>query len=81
MKWISVKDRIPSIQNEYLITDMKDIEIRMWWDNGLFGVGFEEGFPVFKVKCVTHWMPLPELPEDGTYKIPIDSVTEKSGEK
>lgn len=61
MKWISVKDKLPEKQTRVLL-----------FDNGGFGIltgrigsagwYLEGGLDEFA--NITHWMPLPEPPED-----------------
>lgn len=64
-KWISVKDRLPETESRCLVirydavtkTSFRDI---LWFDKGtwwnrIFGGEYS----------VTHWMPLPEPPEEG----------------
>lgn len=58
--WISVKDKLPPCNEEVLTTDGKSRAI-CWVDIGshdyLFMVNLRQQFI-----GVTHWMPLPELP-------------------
>lgn len=61
MEWISVKDKLPEKQTRVLL-----------FDNGGFGVitgrigsaGWYLEGDLDKYANVTHWMPLPETPED-----------------
>ena len=62
-KWISVKDRMPDEYGKYLIRDKMDVTIALlidkekglwqWSDSDFYGRG-----------GITHWMPLPQLPEE-----------------
>lgn len=71
-KWISVKDRLPELQDRgpdenpdsgpVLVTDGKCIEIGVIWKYGTyesFKPNYREDF-----EEVTHWMPLPEAPNE-----------------
>ena len=61
-EWISVKDRLPDesmIRKQIVVFVQKHnispyIEIMRWWGEVPYGVWLN----------VTHWMPLPELPND-----------------
>lgn len=70
-QWISVKDRLPEHGTRVLVCDI-------YAHNRYIGVWFFEKDPDDGSDCweecgggwqpldaVTHWMPLPELPEDG----------------
>lgn len=58
-EWISVKDRLPSEWDEYLVGGID------------YGVGMASYYPprnewnaeYFDEKQITHWMPLPPAPE------------------
>lgn len=59
-EWISVKERLPSYGERVLVTEGHGVfeaflSISHNWSR--LGVDWVEG--------VTHWMPLPELPEEG----------------
>lgn len=56
--WISVSERLPEKQANFLIADDKgNMEIALWTKQfGWFSGGN-------RVKKVTHWMPLPEVPK------------------
>ena len=57
--WISVKDRLPEKDGDYLVYSTFELVDRLrffdgvWWD---YGAECQPG-------VVTHWMPLPEPPE------------------
>ena len=60
-QWISVKDRLPEHEDIVLIcTKDKDVQAFQWDSvyNGWLGDRYN-----YSTKYVTHWMPLPELPE------------------
>lgn len=78
MKWISVKDKLPEQSGRYLIYDgdghMYDCEFdECIGDNGEFGfwqahydpytLGYVDSDWITN-ENVTHWMPLPEDPEE-----------------
>jgi len=57
-KWISVKDRLPE-ENRDVIIGWNDITGVGWFaDNNFYGKGINPK------KRVTHWMPLPDGPEE-----------------
>lgn len=57
MEWISVKDRLPETNGDYLCAfNAGFISVVSWAENGWkLMVGS---------KNITHWMPPPKLPED-----------------
>jgi hypothetical protein len=57
--WISVKDRLPSLLNDYLVFANGAIKI-MTWDES-WGQFIEYDGPL-NHEDVTYWMPLPEPP-------------------
>jgi hypothetical protein len=59
MKWISVKDRLPENENEYIVCGINVTTL-----NYINGEWFSDVFnTVIDKKLITHWMPLPEPPE------------------
>lgn len=63
MKWISVKDKVPTSINPVLATDGKKHEIVEFENGHWHGKTSEYGFLMI-LKCVSHWMPLPEPPKE-----------------
>lgn len=68
LSWISVKDRLPPPMAEVLCA-FDDGEIRTYWQNWAASV---EPDPFFyrdwdHNKHVTHWMPLPQAPEEEAH--------------
>lgn len=66
-EWISVKERLPKTPGEYLVAYHP-----CYWDNVLpeirVGTDSFRGRTTWakkKYQRVTHWMPLPEPPEEG----------------
>lgn len=78
-KWISVKDRLPDEDGSYLVTECvgniwftsvarythkyNGLEVHLidkaiWYD-------FDSEYGDFEKVGITHWMPLPEPPEEG----------------
>lgn len=60
--WISVKDRMPELEGDYLVTDGHHVPWKCrllilagakGWANGIYN-------PLIK-----YWMPMPELPKEG----------------
>lgn len=66
-QWIDIKDRLPNCEDVFLVCrddgKYQDIDLGLW---NIFKQRFEYfdcEFCGIKVPDVTHWMPLPELPE------------------
>ncbi len=57
MNWISVKEKLPENEGYYLCTYIFDNH-RFYYDRWFNGKGFAT------TDEVTHWMPLPEAPND-----------------
>jgi len=58
--WISVKDRLPTLNSDYLVFANNSIHIMIWdkhWHSFLDLDG------PLNHEDVTHWMPLPEPPK------------------
>ncbi len=61
-EWVSVKDRLPEEEKEYLVTDGSD------WDTTIFHLESKtwdryDNLRWFSHSSITHWMELPELPK------------------
>lgn len=54
-RWVSVKDRLPDKIGKVLVIDNGKVDINSW-------AGKYEGW-YYANKNITHWMPLPTLPE------------------
>ena len=66
-EWISVKDRLPDKEGCYLIVydETKEIDIGLWClERQRFEVVETEWFG-YEIGNVTHWMSLPEPPEES----------------
>jgi len=64
--WVSVKDRLPGRDAPYLVfiptaDDSKPLTLIAWYDPGGFGWS---GIVEYWVCAITHWMELPDWPED-----------------
>ena len=78
MEWISVKDRLPDNKGRYLVYEVwtygNIIETVSWtpkyngFEEHLKGkaiwYNYDSEYGDFEVGDVTHWMPLPEPPND-----------------
>lgn len=78
-EWISVKERLPDLELEEILSEDMDLfpcfavvrnervrgnryVTKVWYNGEIF-----MDSDCFDVTCnVTHWMPLPEPPEEGT---------------
>ena len=74
-EWISVKDRLPEDMGAVLVivsgTPRKNITLDGAYEFGEYDP--DEGWilemwPEWKDATVTHWMPLPEPPEENDYE-------------
>ncbi len=69
--WISLKFQEPPIKQPVLITDGTEIYVASWEDRNIDktpswnieGIGGWDCDNWFEDSDITHWMPLPELPE------------------
>jgi hypothetical protein len=64
--WISIDDRLPAVDGPVLIhaetaDENKPLIVIAWYDPG--GHGWSLIVPCF-IPSITHWMPLPEPPEE-----------------
>ena len=56
-EWISVKDRLPDADGDYLVwNDYHKAIVGHYWSKGRYFIS--------KAVTVTHWMPLPEPPKE-----------------
>ena len=88
MKWISVNDRLPEYSEQVLIPLLADMKVV---NNALRGysdivIGFRQCTDVNGEKWstgsvnkgITHWMPLPELPEKLYFTSSVCSLSHTS---
>jgi len=72
MKWISVKDRLPDRDAPYIVfietADPDKPLMLIAWYRPEFGFS---GIVTYWIDAITHWMELPDWPED--YKKEVDS--------
>lgn len=64
-EWISVKDRLPEMGMDVLVTDGLHTMVT-WCENTNDGVKWVDNYYTYvnvRFKEVTHWMPLPESPK------------------
>jgi len=63
-EWISVNDKLPNDGEHVLIYSRKSIYIKLY-ENNIFYDGDTYCYcPVGLIEEVSHWMPLPEPPND-----------------
>lgn len=58
-RWISVKDKLPEDDREYIVFNGNHALIATYWGDG------EWIMDSYAIRDVTHWMPLQEPPEEG----------------
>jgi hypothetical protein len=58
--WIRCDERLPENSGKVLVSDGAGIEFGRWIGGCWVDSGYMHGFDL-----VTHWMPLPELPEEN----------------
>ena len=76
-KWISVKDKLPKINNKYLCVlnncaisicsfahNLKKVDKYDFNTNKSGWYDYDSEWGYYEVSNVTHWMPLPELPKE-----------------
>lgn len=73
-KWISVKERMPPsnrkvlflelIPNMYDSTLYKNVYVGYAKDGHFFTLNLNKGDEWISARYITHWMPIPELPEE-----------------
>lgn len=70
-EWISVEDRLPKIQTPVMVKEdwIDEIQIasllkdgKTWWEHSINHICNGDACCDFEIKDITHWMPLPELP-------------------
>jgi hypothetical protein len=68
--WVPVTERLPEDLEDVLVVrvhgkigDGPVVDMGWWYDGHWWMVG--EDFPLSDAAEVTHWMPLPALPESG----------------
>ncbi len=74
MKWIKTEDKLPNNFTEVLCTDGKHVyyseytSLNSGFNNSKFilvkGVGIIQPFDYYHCKIITHWMPLPKIPNN-----------------
>jgi hypothetical protein len=63
MMWIKVKDRLPDEDRAALVTDGRHVTLGDWTLKDGWVLSREDKAIGFTADSVTHWMPLPELPQ------------------
>jgi len=59
MDWISIKDRMPDIEDEYLVADSKIVSTLEFRNKKWYSDSLDVYIPKGRI---THWMPLPKPP-------------------
>ena len=78
MTWISVKDRLPdnNTVNSVLVTDGTDLYVAVeWWpdENDPLETDWSYSYCCgCRASRITHWMELPELPNEKNNQMDID---------
>ncbi|MBY7178023.1 DUF551 domain-containing protein [Escherichia coli] len=61
--WISCSDRMPKGYADVLVTDGEHVEVKWWDESGYWNSWTELNSDIFADE-ITHWMPLPEPPQE-----------------
>lgn len=62
--WISVEDRLPEANEKVLVVEKYGISCAYLW-GGCEKPYFVDDTEMIEIDNVTHWMPLPPLPENN----------------
>lgn len=62
-KWVSVKDRLPEKQGEYIAFDGKSV-FGAYYEGGTLDTKWTDTTEWYRDYVVTHWMPLPKPPKE-----------------
>ncbi|HAZ7326126.1 TPA: DUF551 domain-containing protein [Escherichia coli] len=61
--WISCSERMPKGYADVLVTDGEHVEVKWWDESGYWNSWPELNSDIFADE-ITHWMPLPEPPQE-----------------
>ncbi|EPU3834090.1 DUF551 domain-containing protein [Escherichia coli] len=61
--WISCSERMPKGYADVLVTDGEHVEVK-WWDESGYWNSWKELNSDILAHEITHWMPLPEPPQE-----------------
>ncbi|HAN8601128.1 TPA: DUF551 domain-containing protein [Escherichia coli] len=61
--WISFSERMPKGYADVLVTDGEHVEVKWWDESGYWNSWTELNSDIFADE-ITHWMPLPEPPQE-----------------
>ncbi|HAH9728656.1 TPA: DUF551 domain-containing protein [Escherichia coli] len=61
--WISCSERMPKGYADVLVTDGEHVEVKWWDESGYWNSWAELNSDIFADE-ITHWMPLPEPPQE-----------------
>ncbi|MEJ3373307.1 DUF551 domain-containing protein [Escherichia coli] len=61
--WISCSERMPKGYADVLVTDGEHVEVK-WWDESGYWNSWTELNSDILAHEITHWMPLPETPQE-----------------
>ncbi|WP_346015134.1 DUF551 domain-containing protein [Escherichia coli] len=62
--WISCSERMPKGYDDVLVTDGEHVEVKWWDESGYWNSWTELNSDIFADE-ITHWMPLPEPPQEA----------------
>lgn len=64
MKWISVKERLPEVDDIYLVCDSYHQRIISCFRYKKDWISCTQCMDLFRLDWISHWMPLPPAPEE-----------------